>query len=143
RRMQVVEEGPEPQESRAWLPSLVRGDDKGQRMDEGGRRVKESIPFACSRADEAEPVGLEVSKPAMDEPRGLPARAAREVPAIQEAGPQPSSSGISGDTGPDDPAPDHEDIEDGLLRLCEVGGPRSGVDLTRHPARSVSGPGTV
>src|SRR5947207_1926104 len=101
RRKQVVEEEPEPQESRAWLPSLVRGDDEGQRMDEGGRRVEESIPFACSRADEAEPVGLQVSKPAMDKPRGLPARAAREVPAIQEAGPQPSSSGISRDAGPD------------------------------------------
>src|SRR5437763_3195919 len=88
-------------------------------------------------------MGVEGSKPAVDERRGLPARAAREVPAIQEAGPQPSSSGISRDAGPDDPAADHEDIEDVLLHLREVGGPRSGGELTRHRDRAMIGPGFV
>src|SRR5207249_12312497 len=47
------------------------------------------------------------------------------------------------DAGPDDPAADHEDIEDGLLHLREVGGPRSGGELTRHRDRSMIGPGFV
>src|SRR5207249_12177404 len=101
-------------------------------MDEGRRGVEKSIPFADRRANEAESVILEVAKPTVNQPGGLPAGAAREVAAFQEAGSQPASSGLPRDTGSDDPAADHEDIEVALLHLREVGGSRSGGELIRQ-----------
>src|SRR5256886_3177613 len=106
-------------------------------MDEGRRGVEQSIPFADRRADKTEPAILEVAKPTVNQPGGLPAGAAREVAAIQEAGPQPASSGLPRDTGSDDPTADHEDIEDALLHLREVGGSSSAGELIRQRDPSI------
>ncbi len=106
-------------------------------MDEGRRGLEQSIPFADRRADKTEPVILEVAKPTVNQPGGLPAGAAREVAAIQEAGSQPASSGLPRDTGSDDPAADHEDIEDALLHLREVSSSSSGGELIRQRDPSI------
>src|SRR5207249_9936279 len=89
------------------------------------------------RAAETGPVLLEAAKPTVKQPGGLPAGAARAVAASREACPQPEPSGRPRDTGSGDPTADHEDLEDALLHLREVGGSRSGGELIRQRDPSI------
>ena len=89
-------------------------------MDEVGRDdVHQQPPLGVGLAHQPNVAEAQVAQAAVDQLRRGARRAAAEVPAVDQGDSEPVGSGELGDTGPDDPAADHEQVVSPLAQLRE------------------------
>src|SRR6267378_3166109 len=127
-RENVVYEQSEPKSpaSRSVVP--IRWDQEGERMDESRRLLEEHIPLADRRSDQADLVGSEIAQAPVYKPRGLPARAAREIATFDQRGRETAGRRIPRDSRADDAAPDDQELKGVPLHPPKVLRPRFRVE---------------
>ena len=119
----------------------VHGDQEHQGLYESRGDPQEEVPLAGRSPDHTDPELLQISQSAMDEAGGLPARPAREVPLLDEAGAVAPHRGGEGRPRADDPASNHEDVQRLAGHRLQVRRAGPCGELLHHPPTANTFPG--
>ena len=88
----------------------VRGQHERERADQMGRHLEQDPPLARCLAHQVELVLLEVAQAAVDQPRRMRRRAAREVALVHHGGAKAAQRGVARDPGAGDAAADDQHV---------------------------------
>jgi hypothetical protein len=101
----------------------MQGKDEGQGPDQMGGQSKQAPALAVGLEDQSEAPVLEVAEPSVDEAAGTGAGSGRQVPLLDEHGPEAAHGGIACDPCAGDPAANDQEIRRLRGQRIEPGAP--------------------